>query len=139
MDSVASDIDSLSPTDKEASDEDWVLEEEAPPPARYDEGIDEKNIDPDAVKVIRRLNRHGYTAYLVGGGVRDLLLDRRPKDFDVATNARPEEVRRLFRNCRIIGRRFRLAHILFGGERSSRPRPSAATRGRASRSAKASR
>lgn len=72
-------------------------------------------MDPDAVKVIRRLTRHGYTAYLVGGGVRDLLLNRRPKDFDVATSARPEEVRRLFRNCRVIGRRFRLAHILFGG------------------------
>ncbi len=71
-------------------------------------------MDPDAVKVIRRLCRHGYVAYLVGGGVRDLLLGRRPKDFDVATTARPHEVRRLFRNCRIIGRRFRLAHILFG-------------------------
>jgi len=70
-------------------------------------------IDVDAIKVIRRLNRHGYKAYLVGGGVRDLLLDRNPKDFDIATSARPPEVRRLFRNCRLIGRRFRLAHILF--------------------------
>jgi poly(A) polymerase len=116
MDSVASDIDSSSRRDKEDDDaEDDFLDDEAPPPARYDEGIDEANIDPDAVKVISRLNRHGHTAYLVGGGVRDLLLDRRPKDFDVATSARPEEVRRLFRNCRIIGRRFRLAHILFSG------------------------
>ncbi|MBI2897192.1 MAG: polynucleotide adenylyltransferase PcnB [Deltaproteobacteria bacterium] len=70
-------------------------------------------IDPDAVKVVRRLMKHDHQAYLVGGCVRDLLLDRRPKDFDVATSARPGEVRSLFRNCRIIGRRFRLAHILF--------------------------
>jgi poly(A) polymerase len=70
-------------------------------------------IDPDAVKIVRRLKRHGFTAYLVGGGVRDLLLGRTPKDFDVATSARPEEVKRLFRNCRIIGRRFRLAHVFF--------------------------
>ena len=86
-----------------------------PPPAIYPVELDSKNLDPDAVKVIRRLNRSGHRAYLVGGGVRDLLLDRRPKDFDVATSAKPQEVRRLFRNCRIIGRRFRLAHILFGG------------------------
>lgn len=72
-------------------------------------------MDRDAVKVIRRLTNYGYTAYLVGGGVRDLLLGRRAKDFDVATSAKPPEVRRLFRNCRVIGRRFRLAHILFGG------------------------
>lgn len=70
-------------------------------------------IDPDAVKVVRRLTKNEHQAYLVGGCVRDLLLDRRPKDFDVATSARPGEVRSLFRNCRIIGRRFRLAHILF--------------------------
>jgi poly(A) polymerase len=70
-------------------------------------------IDTDAVKILRRLKRHGHAAYLVGGGVRDLLLGRTPKDFDVATSAKPEEVRRLFRNCRIIGRRFRLAHVFF--------------------------
>jgi poly(A) polymerase len=70
-------------------------------------------LDPDAVKILRRLRRHGFTAYLVGGGVRDLLLGRTPKDFDIATSARPEEVKRLFRNCRIIGRRFRLAHVFF--------------------------
>ena len=74
-----------------------------------------ERIDPDAVKVLKRLTRHGHTAYLVGGGVRDLLLGRAPKDFDIATSARPGEVRRLFRNCRVIGRRFRLAHILFAG------------------------
>jgi len=72
-------------------------------------------VDPDVQKVLRRLMRSGHEAYLVGGGVRDLLLDRRPKDFDVATSARPEEVRELFRNSRIIGRRFRLVHVLFQG------------------------
>src|SRR5438128_4781299 len=71
-------------------------------------------IDSDARKVIRRLVRHDHPAYLVGGCVRDLLLGRRPKDFDLATSATPNEVKRLFRNCRIIGRRFRLAHIFFG-------------------------
>ncbi len=83
--------------------------------ARYDAGFEESRVDPDAQKVVRRLTRHGFEAYLVGGCVRDLLLDRRPKDFDVATDARPEDVRALFRNSRIIGRRFRLVHVLFGG------------------------
>ncbi|MCK6593418.1 MAG: poly(A) polymerase, partial [Polyangiaceae bacterium] len=85
----------------------------APPPSapearRYEVVFDEDQIDPDVRKVLRRLVRHGHEAYLVGGCVRDLLLDRRPKDFDVATSARPEEIRELFRNSRIIGRRFRL-------------------------------
>lgn len=71
-------------------------------------------IDPDACKVVRRLVRSEYQAYLVGGCVRDLLLGRTPKDFDIATSATPDEVRAEFRNCRIIGRRFRLAHIFFG-------------------------
>ena len=62
-------------------------------------------LDHDAVKVLRRLARNGHEAYLVGGGVRDLLLGRSPKDFDVATDARPQDVRRIFRNCRVIGRR----------------------------------
>jgi len=79
--------------------------------------LDHARIDPDAQKVIRRLTRHGFEAYLVGGCVRDLLLGRRPKDFDVATSARPEDVRALFRNSRIIGRRFRLVHVLFGGSK----------------------
>lgn len=70
-------------------------------------------IDPEAAKIIKRLRRFGHTAYIVGGGVRDLLLERTPKDFDIGTSARPNEVRKLFRNCRIIGRRFRLAHIYF--------------------------
>lgn len=82
---------------------------------RHDAVLNEDAIDPDAAKVVRRLERGGFQAYLVGGCVRDLLLAGRPKDFDVATNARPDDVRALFRNCRIIGRRFRLAHVLFGG------------------------
>lgn len=86
-----------------------------PEPAVYPADVSQDNIDDDALKVIRRLRRHGHHAYLVGGGVRDLLLGFRPKDFDIATSARPNEVRSLFRNCRIIGRRFRLAHILFSG------------------------
>ena len=71
-------------------------------------------IDPDATRVVQRLHQANHEAYLVGGCVRDLLLGRKPKDFDVATSAKPNDLRRLFRNCRIIGRRFRLAHIFFG-------------------------
>jgi poly(A) polymerase len=71
------------------------------------------DIDPDAMKILRRLSRFNHTAYLVGGCVRDLLLERRPKDFDIGTTATPRQVKRLFRNCRIIGKRFRLAHIYF--------------------------
>jgi poly(A) polymerase len=81
---------------------------------RHDGTFDDDRIDADAAKVVRRLERSGFEAYLVGGCVRDLLLGSKPKDFDVATSARPEEVRSLFRNCRVIGRRFKLAHILFG-------------------------
>jgi poly(A) polymerase len=98
----------------EAPRRDAIATSSAPTPTVYPDLIAQNRIDPDAVKVLKRLTRHGYTAYLVGGGVRDLLLSRSPKDFDIATSARPNEVRRLFRNCRIIGRRFRLAHILFG-------------------------
>jgi len=83
--------------------------------ARPEHSISRKAIHPDALKVLYRLSRAGHVAYLVGGGVRDLLLGREPKDFDVATDARPNEVRRLFRNSRIIGRRFRLVHVLFRG------------------------
>ena len=71
-----------------------------------------QRMDADAAKVVRRLTQAGYKAYLVGGCVRDLLLEKSPKDFDVATSASPKQVRALFRNCRIIGRRFLLAHIL---------------------------
>jgi len=77
------------------------------------ETIRHEKISPEALKVIRHLQQHGFQAYLAGGGVRDLLLHRHPKDFDVATGAHPNQVRRIFRNCRLIGRRFRLAHILF--------------------------
>src|SRR5258706_1863034 len=75
----------------------------------------EGRLDPDAVKVVRRLRRAGFTAYLVGGCVRDLLLGMRPKDFDVATSAHPNQVKETFRNSRLIGRRFRLAHVFFRG------------------------
>ena len=76
--------------------------------------ISRKNIDPEALKVLYRLKNHGFLAYLVGGGVRDLLLGRRPKDFDVSTSAHPQQVRKLFRNSFIVGRRFRLVHVRFG-------------------------
>jgi poly(A) polymerase len=71
-------------------------------------------IDPNALSVLKRLHEAGYIAYLVGGGVRDLLMRKKPKDFDISTSARPEEIKDLFRNCILIGRRFRLAHIRFG-------------------------
>jgi poly(A) polymerase len=73
-----------------------------------------EKIDPDALYVMKKLKDAGYIAYLVGGGVRDLLLGKTPKDFDISTSAEPEQIRRLFRNCLLIGRRFRLAHIRFG-------------------------
>ncbi|HUO85649.1 MAG TPA: polynucleotide adenylyltransferase PcnB [Thermoanaerobaculia bacterium] len=75
--------------------------------------ISRRGIPENVLKVLYRLHRSGYRAYLCGGSVRDLLMGRRPKDFDVATDARPAEIRRLFRNSRIIGRRFRLVHVLF--------------------------
>lgn len=83
---------------------------------RPEHRISRANISDNALKVLYRLKGAGYEAYLVGGGVRDLSLGREPKDFDVATDARPEAVRSLFRNCRLIGRRFRLAHVHFGPE-----------------------
>jgi poly(A) polymerase len=76
--------------------------------------ISRRDIDPAALKVLYQLHEHGYIAYLVGGSVRDLLLGRHPKDFDIGTSAHPHQVKRLFRNCWIIGRRFRLAHVKFG-------------------------
>ncbi len=76
--------------------------------------LDPELIDSDADRVVRKLARNGFKAYLVGGCVRDLLVGKKPKDFDVATSATPNEVRNTFRNCRIIGRRFRLAHVFFG-------------------------
>ncbi len=79
--------------------------------------ISRSDIDKDALKVLYRLHRHGHIAYLVGGGVRDLLLGRKPKDFDISTSAHPHEIKKLFANCRLIGRRFRLAHIYFSGNK----------------------
>ena len=84
--------------------------------SRADHPISRKQIDPDALRVLYRLRKFDHTAYLVGGGVRDLLLDRRPKDFDIGTSAHPQEIKRIFRNCWIIGRRFRLAHVKFGNK-----------------------
>jgi len=81
---------------------------------RAEHAISRQDIDPDALKVLYRLRDSNYTAYLVGGGVRDLLLGRQPKDFDVGTDAHPYQIKKLFRNCWIIGRRFRLAHVRFG-------------------------
>jgi poly(A) polymerase len=96
----------------------------APPPSDtachhkiYKFTMPEEMLDFDAAKVVKRLSRFGYDAYLVGGSVRDTLFGVKPKDFDVATSALPTEIRRLFRNCRLIGRRFRLAHLIFRGNK----------------------
>src|SRR5438045_2411198 len=81
---------------------------------REEHTISRRDIDADALKVLYRLRQYDHVAYLVGGSVRDLLLGRRPKDFDIGTSAHPYQVKKLFRNCWIIGRRFRLAHVKFG-------------------------
>jgi len=81
---------------------------------REDHPISRRDIDPDALKVLYRLRQFDHIAYLVGGSVRDLILGRHPKDFDIGTSAHPYQVKKLFRNCWIIGRRFRLAHVKFG-------------------------
>ena len=78
--------------------------------------VSRDQISKSALKVLYRLHKAGYQAFLVGGCVRDAMLDLHPKDFDVATDATPDEVRALFGNCRLIGRRFRLAHVRFGRE-----------------------
>ena len=83
---------------------------------RSEHAISRRQIEPEALKVLYRLRQFGHAAYLVGGSVRDLLLGRPPKDFDIGTSAHPYQVKRLFRNCWIIGRRFRLAHIKFGAK-----------------------
>ncbi|MCA9577821.1 MAG: polynucleotide adenylyltransferase PcnB [Polyangiales bacterium] len=103
------------PVERPASLRGIGADEDEPEPAVYEVRFPDEAMDQDAVKVLLRLSQHGYQAYLVGGGVRDLLLGKSPKDFDVATSARPQDVRRIFRNCRVIGRRFRLAHVLFSG------------------------
>ncbi len=81
---------------------------------RGEHNVSRANISPNALKVLYRLKSAGFEGFLVGGGVRDLLLERHPKDFDVVTNADPDQIQDLFRNCRLIGRRFRLAHVRFG-------------------------
>ena len=101
-----------------ARDDESAESDESAEPAprirpRAEHPISRSRVDPDALKVLYRLHGAGMKAYLVGGSVRDLLLGRVPKDFDIGTDAAPQAVRRLFRNCRLIGRRFRLAHILF--------------------------
>jgi poly(A) polymerase len=83
---------------------------------RSEHPVSRTNISPNALRVLYRLKEAGFQAFLVGGCVRDIIIGRHPKDFDVATDALPEEVRRLFRNCRLVGRRFRLAHIVYGRE-----------------------
>jgi poly(A) polymerase len=83
---------------------------------RSDHPVSRSDISPNALRVLYRLKEAGFQAFLVGGCVRDIILGRHPKDFDVATDALPDEVRRLFRNCRLVGRRFRLAHIVYGRE-----------------------
>ena len=83
---------------------------------REDHPISRKDIDPDTLRVLYKLKDAGFEAYLVGGAVRDLLLGRHPKDFDLATDARPHELRKLFRNSRVVGRRFRIVHVFFGSK-----------------------
>lgn len=100
------------PTDKPAAKQ-ILAPTEIP---RNDHNISRKHISDGALKVMSRLRSAGYQGYLVGGSVRDLLLGKRPKDFDIATDARPEQVRELFRNSRIIGRRFKIVHVRFGPE-----------------------
>lgn len=81
-------------------------------------GISRSSIDPDALSIMYRLHRSNFKAYLVGGGVRDLLLGKAPKDYDIATDALPEQMRRLFRNSRVIGRRFKIVHVYFPGNKN---------------------
>jgi poly(A) polymerase len=83
--------------------------------SRDEHPITHKDIDPDALKIMQRLIRNGFKAYIVGGGVRDVLLGKKPKDFDMATDATPRRIKALFSNSRIIGRRFKLVHVFFGG------------------------
>ncbi|MEO8526167.1 MAG: polynucleotide adenylyltransferase PcnB, partial [Caldimonas sp.] len=87
---------------------------------KSEHGIDPKLVDERAVKVVATLVEGGYEAYIVGGAVRDLVVGLRPKDFDVATNATPEQVKGLFRRAFIIGRRFRIVHVVFGRGRQDR-------------------
>jgi poly(A) polymerase len=105
------------PVDRYSHGDPGLLAEAMLAPGEREPDIDPSVLDPDALRVIRGLRTEGFQAYLVGGCVRDLLLDRQPKDFDIATSAHPGEMRALFRNCRLIGRRFRLAHVYFRGNK----------------------
>jgi poly(A) polymerase len=107
-----------SPKKTKIEEQETVLSAPPPPDVSFGEKvirytIPDQMLDQDAVKIVRRLSRFGFEAYFVGGCIRDILFGKQPKDFDIATSARPSEVKRLFRNCRLIGRRFRLAHLLF--------------------------
>lgn len=81
---------------------------------KEEHGIRRELIDPDALRIITHLRNYGFDAYIVGGAVRDMLIGKKPKDFDIVTVAEPAKIKRLFRNSRIIGKRFRLVHIFFG-------------------------
>ncbi len=91
-----------------------VQEKKALVYTQEDHGIDKKKIDAEALRIIHNLQRYGYDAYIVGGAVRDLLIGKHPKDFDIVTSAEPARIRKIFRNSRIIGKRFRLVHIYYG-------------------------
>ena len=79
-------------------------------------GITQDKIDPDALFILKQLQEYGFSAYIVGGAVRDLLVHKTPKDFDIVTDATPSKIKKIFRNSRIIGRRFRLVHVFFGSK-----------------------
>jgi poly(A) polymerase len=96
---------------------DGTIEKKAHIYTEREHGVDLRLVDPDAVLVVRRLRRQGFHAYVVGGAVRDLIVGRTPNDFDVATDAHPQQVRRVFRSARIIGRRFRIVHVYCGREK----------------------
>ncbi len=96
---------------------DGIIEKKAHIYTEGEHGIDPRLVDPDAVWVVRRLRREGFHAYVVGGAVRDLLVGRTPNDFDVATDAHPQQIRRVFRSARIIGRRFRIVHVYCAREK----------------------
>lgn len=96
------------------TDENGKLIKKAVVYTKTEHQISNKNIDPDALQIINRLRDAGFTAYVVGGAVRDLIVGNKPKDFDIVTDATPSKIKRIFRNSRIIGRRFRLVHVVFG-------------------------